>query len=70
MGANDLIGRIRRLANRRGWQIEEAPGKGSHLKVRLNGRRTVIPCHRGDIPPGTLRQIKKDLDLTDADLEV
>ncbi len=44
-------------------------GKGSHIKVWLNGRRTVIPMHRGDLKPGTFRQIKKDLGITDADLE-
>jgi len=69
MGANDLVGRLKRLANRRGWTIRTVWGKGSHLKVWLNGRRTVIPCHSGDLPPGTFRQIKKDLDLTDAGLE-
>jgi hypothetical protein len=68
--ANDLLGRLRRLATRRDWPIKEVWGKGSHLKVWLNGRRTVIPCHRGDIPDGTFGRIKKDLGLADADLEV
>ena len=70
MGAEDLLGRLRRLARSRGWAMEEKPGKGSHWKVWLNGRRTVIPLHRGDLAPGTFRQVKKDLGLTDPDLEV
>ena len=39
------------------------PGKGSHLKVLLNGRKTVMPVHNGDLPKGTLEGIKKDLGL-------
>ncbi len=38
------------------------PGKGSHLKVYLNGRRSVIPMHGSkDIPTGTLHAIMKQL---------
>ena len=39
------------------------PGKGSHLKVYLNGRRSVLPMHAGDLKVGTERSIKKQLGL-------
>ena len=38
--------------------------------MRLNGRTTVIAMHAGDMPPGTFRKVRKDLSLTEADLEV
>lgn len=69
MGADDLLGRVGRLSTKRGWQFVAKRGKGSHIKVWLNGRRSVIPMHKGDLKPGTFNRIKKDLGLTDADLE-
>ena len=48
----------------------ETQGAGSHLKVRLNDRTTVIPMHPGDMRPGTLRKVLKDLGLTANDLEI
>lgn len=41
------------------------PGKGSHLKVYLNGRQTVIPMHGKDLKPGTLAAIRRQLGLKD-----
>jgi len=41
------------------------PGKGSHLKVYLNGRQTVIPMHSKDLKPGTLAAIKRQFGLKD-----
>jgi len=38
-------------------------GKGSHLHVFLNGRRTVIPMHNKELGTGLAQQIKKDLGL-------
>lgn len=38
-------------------------GKGSHLKVTLNGKKSVIPEHKGDLPAGTLNAILKQLGL-------
>jgi predicted RNA binding protein YcfA (HicA-like mRNA interferase family) len=65
-----LLRRPNRLATRRGWDIIETRGAGSHLKVRLNGKTTVIAMHRTDMPSGTFRKILKDLSLTVEDLEV
>lgn len=39
------------------------PAKGSHFRVYLNGRQSVIPMHAKDIPTGTVEAIKKQLGL-------
>lgn len=70
MKSSDLLRRLRRLATRRGWALLETQGAGSHLKLRLNDKTTIIAMHRDDMPTGTFRKILKDLDLTDRDLEV
>ena len=70
MKSTDLVRRLNRLATGRGWEIVETRSPGSHLKLRLNGKTTVIPMHRGDMPTGTFRKILKDLSLTTDDLEV
>ena len=70
MTSSDLLRRLNRLAARRGWRIEEAAGRGSHLKVILNGRTGIVPQHRGDIAPGTFRSILKQLGINRTDLEV
>lgn len=65
-----LLRRLNRLATKRGWEIRERQARGSHLMVWLNGRSTVIARHPGDMPPGTLRKVLRDLQLTERDLEV
>jgi mRNA interferase HicA len=39
------------------------PGKGSHLKVFLNGHQTVLPMHSADLKKGTVEAIKRQLRL-------
>jgi mRNA interferase HicA len=39
------------------------PGKGSHLKVELNGRFSVLPMHHKDLGQGLVAAIKKQLGL-------
>jgi mRNA interferase HicA len=39
------------------------PGKGGHLKVTLNGKRSVLPMSSGDLKKGTMGGIKKQLGL-------
>jgi mRNA interferase HicA len=39
------------------------PGKGSHLKVTLNGKQSVLPMHNKEIGTGLLEDIKKQLGL-------
>ena len=38
-------------------------GKGSHLKVFLNGKFSVLPMHNKEIPKGTEKAILKQLGL-------
>lgn len=40
-----------------------APGKGGHLKVTLNGKRSVLPMGSGELKKGTQEGIKKQLGL-------
>ena len=49
--------------------MAERAGKGSHVVVTLDGRRSVVPQHRADLPAGTFRAILKQLGLTPTDLE-
>ncbi len=39
------------------------PGKGSHLKVFLNGRQSVLPMHASELKTGLVEAIKKQLGL-------
>ena len=38
-------------------------GKGSHVKVFLNGRQSVLPMHATELKTGTVEGIKKQLGL-------
>jgi predicted RNA binding protein YcfA (HicA-like mRNA interferase family) len=49
--------------------FEEIRQTGSHLFLRHpDGRLTFVAMHRGDIPPGTLRKILKQANLTEDQL--
>ena len=37
--------------------------KGSHLKIFLDGRQSVIPMHNSELKTGTVEGIKKQLGL-------
>ncbi len=39
------------------------PAKGSHIKVYLNGKQSILPMHNTDLKTGTLEGIKKQLGL-------
>jgi mRNA interferase HicA len=39
------------------------PGKGSHLKIYLHGKQSVLPMHSTDLKTGTVEAIKKQLGL-------
>ena len=43
--------------------VEFGTQKGSHLKVYLNGRQSIIPMHNTDLKKGTVEGIKKQLGL-------
>jgi mRNA interferase HicA len=38
-------------------------GKGSHLKIELNGKTSVLPMHSKDLKIGTVEGIKRQLGL-------
>lgn len=64
----DLLRRLRRLATKRGWEMEVREG-GRHTMVRLNGRSATVPRHATDMKTGLYRGIMKQLGLTQADME-
>ena len=59
----EFLRRLRRYARKRGLQVHYRPdrGKGSHAEVGLGNRRVTLP--RGEMKPGTLRSILRDLDI-------
>lgn len=49
------------------WLAEQGAtfkaGKGSHLKVTLNDRQTVLPMHNKELGTGLVQAIKRQLGL-------
>jgi mRNA interferase HicA len=49
------------------WLAEQGAtfkaGKGSHLKVYLNDRQSVLPMHNAELSKGLVEAIKKQLGL-------
>jgi mRNA interferase HicA len=39
------------------------PAKGSHLRVLLNGKISILPMHSKELKTGTVEGIKKQLGL-------
>jgi len=39
------------------------PGKGGHLRVEWNGKRSVLPMHSSELKKGLVEAIKKQLGL-------
>ena len=70
MTSADLLRRLRRLANRRGWEFQTWSGKGSHLHVKVGDVETIVPRHGGDLRIGTLKGILKALGIAQRDLEI
>lgn len=42
---------------------EFKPGKGSHLRVFLNGKVSVLPMHNKELGIGLVQAIKRQLEL-------
>jgi mRNA interferase HicA len=40
-----------------------SPGTGSHLRVWMNGKHSVLPMHNKDLRKGLAEDIKKQLGL-------
>lgn len=49
------------------WLVQQGAtfgtSKGSHLKIYLNGKQSILPMHNTDLKKGTLEGIKKQLGL-------
>jgi mRNA interferase HicA len=49
------------------WLAEQGAtfksGKGSHLKVSINGKNSVLPMHNKELGTGLVNAIKKQLGL-------
>ncbi len=43
------------------------PGKGSHFKVFLNGKQSILPMHDKELGTGLVNAIKKQLGLKKED---
>ncbi len=50
------------MAQLRRLGCEQVRQRGSHQIWRCGTCQTVIPMHTGDLPPGTLRSIERDLE--------
>ena len=64
MSSNELLPLLRRA----GARIVTDRGKGGHVMVLLAGRKTFVPTGSGELRPGTLRAILRDLAVSLDDL--
>jgi hypothetical protein len=72
MTRDDLIRRLRRLAQKRdvAFDVIANRGKGGHWTVRFGAVRLPVPqAKRGDLAPGTLHAILRGFGLRREDLE-
>ena len=61
MKRDDLIRELRKIAKERGvtFTVTENRGKGSHYRVKLGNKRTIIKS--GELNPIYVRLVKKQL---------
>ncbi|MFO1046704.1 MAG: hypothetical protein U1E52_02210 [Geminicoccaceae bacterium] len=72
MTRDELIRRLRRIAERRGvaFAVDREHGKGSHWVVRLGAIKQTVPqTSSGDLRKGTLHGILQGFGLSLRDLE-
>jgi hypothetical protein len=71
MRGGELLRLLRRLARSRSWTFDWRPdlGKGSHGRLLMNGRRTIIPDLKAELKTGTLYGILKDLGVDRSELD-
>ena len=65
MTGREFVRRVRRLARKRGLsaRLESSAGKGDHATLYLDGRKTIIPDMRKDIPHGTFHNMCRQLGI-------
>lgn len=63
MKREQLLRELRKIAKANGWEFEifEDNGKGSHYRVKLNGKMTTIKS--GEMTPLYVNLIKKQLGI-------
>ena len=66
MKGRDFIARVRKIARDRGVlvRIDTKRGKGSHITVYYDARKTIVKDRRKDLPPGLLSGMARQLGLT------
>jgi predicted RNA binding protein YcfA (HicA-like mRNA interferase family) len=66
----ELLRLLRSLARRRGWTYDWRPdlGKGSHGRLVINRRRTIVPDLKRELKTGTLLGILRDLSIDRSEL--
>ena len=66
MKGRDFIARVRKIARDRGVlvRIDTKRGKGSHITVYYDARKTIVKDRRKDLPPGLLSEMARQLGLT------
>jgi predicted RNA binding protein YcfA (HicA-like mRNA interferase family) len=64
MTSSELLRKLRRM----GARVVPGRGKGGHVMVLLDGRKTFVLTGSGEIKTGTLRIILRDLGLALDDL--
>lgn len=69
MNGDELIRKLRALANDRKVDFSTKPGKGDHVKVYLDGKMAPLPGRKEEIKTGTLSGILRMLTLTRDDLK-
>jgi hypothetical protein len=69
MTGNEFLRRLKRLARRRGVEIDETRGKGSHAKIWFGDRATTLKDRRAEIGKGLLADICRQLGIRLEDLE-
>ena len=54
-----------RALKRAGFEEQRQRGSHLHLRRKADGRRVTVPVHKGRaVPPGTLRAILRDADVS------
>ena len=71
MNSKQFIHSLKRLARKRGLAviIDTKGGKGSHSRVILGARKTILPYNKDKLGHGLLKSICDDLGITSEDLK-
>ncbi len=64
MTSRELLRKLRRI----GVTVDADRGKGGHVRVERNGRKSIVPTGSGDLRRGTLLRILRDLEVKPEDL--